>query len=566
MHRHNFFNCLRRQEPEFFAGKICTMYIYRHNLRIMKKIFTLFVLTVFWASSNAQNPYLPLWEYVPDGEPYVFEDPDKPGEYRVYIYGSHDTMKDAYCGRDQIVWSASVNDLTAWRYDGVIFENRKDRDGNCLNGDGAGDILYAPDVAMRVENGRKVYYFFPNIQGDERCSLIARSSRPDGPFVACNWDKHDPRLADGVMRFDPAVFIDDDGRVYGYWGFGHSQMAELDPATMARVKPGCEILDEVISSYESEGEFNFYEASSMRKVKDKYILIYSSMMPEGAFGLPRCNYNLAWAYSESPLGPFTYGGILIDARARDIDAETGKSICTANPYGNTHGSICEINGQWWVFYHRQTGVDEYSRQAMVAPITVEVEEGPGGKVHISEAEYTSEGFRTEGLNPLHKSAAGWACYLLEPKGVKQEYPNFFHSGSYIRASRLEDCDAYVGPFNLKEPLCPVVNNTAGSIVGYKYFNMDHTHGAANLKLTVHIKPLGIDGHIHVLMGAPTLRNGGTEIGKIAISAQDLQELREYEIPVAKTASFTGKQPLFFVFESETEDTSICDFYDFQFQF
>lgn len=83
------------------------MYIYRHNLRIMKKIFTLFVLTVFWASSNAQNPYLPLWEYVPDGEPYVFEDPDKPGEYRVYIYGSHDTMKDAYCGRDQIVWSAS---------------------------------------------------------------------------------------------------------------------------------------------------------------------------------------------------------------------------------------------------------------------------------------------------------------------------------------------------------------------------------------------------------------------------------------------------------------------------
>ena len=68
-----------------------------------------------------QNPYLPLWEYIPDGEPYVFEDPDRPGEYRVYIYGSHDTLVDSYCGRDQVVWSASVDDLLHWRYDGVIF-------------------------------------------------------------------------------------------------------------------------------------------------------------------------------------------------------------------------------------------------------------------------------------------------------------------------------------------------------------------------------------------------------------------------------------------------------------
>ncbi len=37
------------------------------------------------------NPYLPLWEHIPDGEPYVFEDPDQPGKYRVYIYGSHDS-------------------------------------------------------------------------------------------------------------------------------------------------------------------------------------------------------------------------------------------------------------------------------------------------------------------------------------------------------------------------------------------------------------------------------------------------------------------------------------------
>ena len=36
------------------------------------------------------NPYLPLWEHLPDGEPRVFEDPDNPGKYRAYIIGSHD--------------------------------------------------------------------------------------------------------------------------------------------------------------------------------------------------------------------------------------------------------------------------------------------------------------------------------------------------------------------------------------------------------------------------------------------------------------------------------------------
>ena len=47
--------------------------------------------------SVAQNPYLPLWEHVPDGEPRVFEDPDNPGHLRAYIIGSHDTHFTQYC-------------------------------------------------------------------------------------------------------------------------------------------------------------------------------------------------------------------------------------------------------------------------------------------------------------------------------------------------------------------------------------------------------------------------------------------------------------------------------------
>ena len=71
---------------------------------------------------SAQNPYLPMWEYIPDGEPYVFDDPDSPGRQRVYIYGSHDTMVNGYCGRELVTWSASTDSLTSWRYDGIILE------------------------------------------------------------------------------------------------------------------------------------------------------------------------------------------------------------------------------------------------------------------------------------------------------------------------------------------------------------------------------------------------------------------------------------------------------------
>ena len=62
-------------------------------------------------SAQAQNPYLPLWEHLPDGEPRVFEDPDQPGKFRAYIIGSHDTNYTAYCGSDIRMWSAPVEDL-----------------------------------------------------------------------------------------------------------------------------------------------------------------------------------------------------------------------------------------------------------------------------------------------------------------------------------------------------------------------------------------------------------------------------------------------------------------------
>ena len=78
------------------------------------------------------------------------------------------------------------------------------------------DVLFAPDVTMvQGADGKKTYYLYPNDQTGYRNGLIAKSSRPDGPFEVCNWQKDNPNQVDGVLGFDPAVFVDDDGRIYG---------------------------------------------------------------------------------------------------------------------------------------------------------------------------------------------------------------------------------------------------------------------------------------------------------------------------------------------------------------
>ena len=510
------------------------------------------------------NPYLPLWEHIPDGEPYVFEDPDQPGKYRVYIYGSHDSRITDYCGREQVVWSASVDSLNNWRYDGEILAVSKNAKGELINKDSLADVLFAPDVTLVTDkDGKKTYYLYPNDQHGGRNGLIAKSDRPDGPFEVCNWSKNDPNATDGVLAFDPGVFVDDDGRVYGYWGFGESNGAELDPATMATVKPGTKIVNHMISGYKEPGQFRFFEASSIRKIKDKYVFIYSRFTEEGEFGLPTTNYTLAYAYSDKPLGPWTYGGTIIDGRAREKD-EQGNVIASANVSGNTHGSICEINGQWYVFYHRQSGLNEFARQAMVAPITVKVEEGEGGKVEINEGEYTSEGFALNGLNPLERHSAGICCWYTGPKVAIHEWPNNTFYGSYVEASYGTD-DKFAAPYDIRNNTNLVVNNTDGSIVGYKYFNFDATKGRKDVQLILRLIPEGVNGTITIMADRPWASQGGKALGTIELKADLPQVPTETITQLPALGELTGKHAIFFCFKSETKEKSLCKLCDFSFK-
>ena len=480
------------------------------------------------STALAINPYLPEWEHIPDGEPYVFEDPEHPGKERIYIYGSHDTSKTSYCGPDLTVWSAPVEDLTDWRCDGVIFE---------YSSGTKKDTMYAPDVAVVNESdGSKTYYLYPNDQTTKRNSMVCKSKSPIGPFEPINLNSDTDPSSTGVMGFDPAVFVDDDGRVYGYWGFHKASMAELDPATMATVKPGTSIIDDAFLDYEDDDQIRFFEASSMRKINDKYIFIYSRKTQDGEFGLGKSTATLAYLYSDNPLGPWTYGGTIIDARGRNTDSEGNTFAALAAT--NTHGSLAQVNGQWYIFYHRSINNDGgYSRQGMAEPVDITFTED--GKVKISEAEVTSEGMEMNGLDPFKLYSAGISCYTT--------------GGSYIQAT-----------WDKNDIGGAVSNNKNGAIVGYKYFNFTNfCEGKKDcLNLRINYTGTGNDGIIKVRLDSPY--TDGKDLGTISVEKSDSQIA-----PVTKILSIDpekiepGKHALYFLFETSSE-SSLCSLNSFQF--
>ncbi len=428
----------------------------------MKKFSLLFVALVASLACSAQNPYLPLWEHVPDGEPRVFEDPDNPGKFRAYIIGSHDVAYTRYCGPDIRMWSAPIEDLSQWRDEGPIFTHYVN---------GQWDTMFAPDlVEVKDRNtGKKTYWLYPHSRGWQRVAMVCRGDRPDGPFTPVNLTEDGTKCVPGsFIDFDPSVFVEnitdkkdkdyDKGfRAYVFYGFQHSTAVELDQNTMFSKREGTEAIDPFIPASSADGrlldkpgseykalyegqnplDFNFFEASSIRQVGNKYVMVFSGYSGK-EYGLGNTNSALRYAYGDSPLGPWRSGGVLVDSRGVVLN-EDGSKLITTNFGHNTHGSLQEINGQWYVFYHRPPRGFGNARQSMVAPVKITWDKKPvakGGKVTITGydpyvkdnvwtakasdgneytgAEVTSEGFQIFGLPPYQYYSAGYACFVYGP--------------------------------------------------------------------------------------------------------------------------------------------------------
>lgn len=409
------------------------------------------------------NPILPLWEYIPDGEPRVFGD-------RVYLYGSHDrAASGAFCDWKLKVWSAPVNDLNNWQCHGDSFHTLPDEDHSSDTADWTERELYAPDV---VEKDGK-YYLYAYILGSKGC--VGVSDKPEGPFKLLGRYEYDEADGgdEGIFN-DAGVLVDDDGKVYIYYGYERNHFGEIDPTTMRTIKKGSYIADLIPRGM---GDTDFFEASSPRKINGKYYLIYS----------PRKGSRLDYAIADKPQGPFKRIGTIID---NGIDY----------PAGNDHGSVCCINGQWYVFYHRMTNNTIMSRRACAEKIEIL----PDGT--IPQVEMTSLGFE-ESLNPYRITPAEIACVL---KG-----------GGFI----IE-----------KDAFTRVITNIkTDSIIGYKYFDFGEDYSSKTMEFAAQIAGGGCPAEIHVLIDD---YEKGEEIGVLNIGTAD----GEYG---CRVKAVTGRHSVFF---------------------
>jgi len=545
---------------------------------------------------GAGNPYLPLWEHLPDGEPRVFEDPDKPGKYRIYIIGSHDVRFKSYCGPDIRAWSAPVEDLSSWRDEGPIFTYPIG---------GQWDVMYAPDlVEVKRKDGTKEYYLYPHSRGRNREAMVAKGNRPDGPFSPINMtDDGMSTIPGSIMGFDPAVFIeyitdpkDPDYeigfRAYGFWGFQRSLAGQLDQNTMYSLRPGTQTINYFIpassrygvtrdpegtvypSVYPDQdlGSFNFFEAASIRKIGNKYIWVYSGYSGPD-YGLSSTNSALRYAYGDSPLGPWKSGGVLVDSRAV-VPGQDGTTLQTRYSGHNTHGSVELINDQWYVFFHRAPRGFGNARQPMVAPVTIEWDEKPvaeGGKVTIrgynpysvdniwtakdsqgreyTGAEVTSEGFHIYGLDPYQYYSAGYACYLSNLSSQQDSWDIWDNS-------------------------MPITNVENGHIIGYKYFGFGglekdkkglkafegtkpRNKTAFNLFLTPKTKNAF---KINVWLDGPWDNETwkGKKIGEINVPANSAQETTKFTIDVSAFVDHLDKKHAVFLVAEGLDSGGLFD--------
>lgn len=344
---------------------------------------------------TAMNPYLPLDAYIPDAEPRVFGD-------RLYIYGSHDLAggEKGYCAGDYMVWSAPLDDLGNWRCDGVSYRRTDAPDFH-----GEMDALSAPDV-VQGPDGR--YYLYYNTRYNLSCA-VAVSDRPEGPFTFYGL-VHTP---DGepyreVKMFDPGVLIDE-GQVYLYTGFSPSLHFQGVLGNLATHSLVCELCPDMVTMKELPrplipGHFaaigtefeghGFYEASSPRKIGDKYVLVYSSEL----------SHELCYAVSDYPDRDYHYMGILVSNADFGLD---GNEIPVV-PYGNNHGGLAQLNGDWYIFYHRHTHAIECCRQGCAEKLPVR-EDGWFGQAGI-----TSYGLNGAPLEAEGEINAAYCCYLTSP--------------------------------------------------------------------------------------------------------------------------------------------------------
>lgn len=305
------------------------------------------------------NPILPDTCFVPDAEARVMPDG------RLYLYGSWDMPQNPdYC--TNLAHAFSTDDLIHWEDHGVIFRNDHTFQGMAWSPKSS---LYAPDA---IHKDGKYYYYVCGSHNEEG---VAVADSPIGPFSPA-----EPIVGADRDSIDPAVFVDDDGQAYYFWGQFNLRGCKL-AEDMKTIQP-----ETVKQDILTEWEHGFHEGASIRKRNGKYYMAYTDI----SRGKATC---ISYAMADHPLGPYKKGGVIID-----------NIYCDPSTWNN-HGSIAEFKGQWYVFYHRSSQNRMSCRRVCAEPIYFD-ENG-----FIRETEMTSSGVE-HALNPYDGIPARAACRLM----------------------------------------------------------------------------------------------------------------------------------------------------------
>lgn len=455
------------------------------------------------------NPYLPSWEFVPDGEPHVFDG-------RVYIFGSHDKRDGvSFCEGDYVVWSAPVDDLGNWRCEGVSY--RKDQDplnGAPYEGElpkidmplGTPEnphLLYAPDVA-KGPDGR--YYLYYSLDFTNVIS-VAVSDNPAGPYEFLDFVRTaDGEIPDVGRWFDPAILSchacqcegpgdlqpGEESGNYLYYGFAPvfrfpgmegiifpgSMMVKLaDDMHTIISDPVCVANGVDTAKGTAYEEHPFFEASSIRKIGDWYYFVYSSLQGN----------ELCYGMAKTPEGPFEYKGVIVS----NGDLGYKGNELAVNYTGNNHGGLVEIGDEVYIFWHRQTHGTGFSRQGCADRVHI-AEDGT-----IAQIEITSCGLNRGPLPAKNTYQSYIACHLTEKDrttvghvvepGPGERVPKLPPQMPYITEEENEAYEKGLKPY--------IANMQEGAAAGFKYLDFD----GDEKKITMELRGKGV---MHMLVDGP----------------------------------------------------------------
>ncbi len=519
-------------------------------------------MTQLGPAHRSVNPLLPSNEFIPDGEPRVFGD-------RVYLYGSHDLATGGMCAGDYVTWSAALDDVSAWRFEGVIYRALQDpyiAARRAAGKNGMFDRLFAPDV-LGID-GR--FYLYYGVGLSASGFGVAVSDSPTGPFKYVGRVRYpegakpagrkdgadgnpDGELALGAGRsalrrlgfgiggypYDPAV-LHHDGRLFLYFGLLNCSVVELDPTDGRTVVRNADtgrwvtpILRSspvgAVSAWVSgrRRKTVMLNGPSIREVDGRFVLSYWAIGGQGFSGM----YH---AVADSPVGPFTPAGPLVALGNAWKDGQAGAT----DRIGNTHGGMFRIGDTWYQIYHRQTAD---GRQACGTALT----RRPDGT--FEQAEYSSLGLDPRPLDAFDRWPAHIACHLM---GRKRLVGQAGRPALVLREHPEGSPDHDSGRSTLQ-----VLSGTRdGAVAGFKHLDFG-TARRESIVFDVEVDPRS-SGSIEVRLDDPA----GPAVATVAIAADAVG--RGWAHFTTSTPGITGVHALYLAFQPDRGELGDVAFFGF----